>query len=143
MDQTELQIPIGLKRPPIGSRAGFNRLWDRQRAQIQSDYDPVAAGIRFGSASREAMLDVQRKQLAGLDRTIEATCQAPLGEIWRWLGRVDRRLLEEQLADLALIQADDLRAGSGKWETVEGVMNLLGSLGDLLRGLGANNGHGR
>ena len=141
MDQSELQIPTGLKKPQLGSRAGFDRLWARYRAQIQSDYDPVAAGIRFGSASREAMLASQRKQLTGLDRAIDAAWQGQLGDIWRFLGKIDRRLLEKQLGDLALIQADDCRAGSGKWQALEGVMNLLGSLGDLLRGLEA--GHGR
>lgn len=136
MDQSELQIPTGLKKPQLGSRAGFDRLWARYRAQIQSDYDPVAAGIRFGSASREAMLASQRKQLTGLDRAIDAAWQGQLGDIWRFLGKIDRRLLEKQLGDLALIQADDLRKGSKKWETAEGVLNLLGELGDLLRRTG-------
>ena len=143
MDQPELQIPTGLKKPPLGSRESFDRLWASRRAEIISVHCHVAASIRLGAAAREEALERQRQALRAVDSEVDRTWQGPMGEIWRWLGRVDRGLLEEQLAELALIQADDLREGSGKWQAVEGVMNLLGSLGDLLRGLEANNGHGR
>ena len=141
MDQTELQIPTGLKKPQLGSRAGFDRLWSRRRAEIISVHCHIAASISLGSAAREDALEKQRRALQALDSEVERAWQGQLGDIWRFLGKIDRRLVEEQLGDLALIQADDCRAGSGKWQALEGVMNLLGSLGDLLRGLEA--GHGR
>lgn len=143
MDQAWQQIQPGLKKPRIGSREGFDRLWASRRAEIISVHCHVAASIRLGAAAREEALERQRQALRALDSEVDRTWQGPIGEIWRWLGRVDLGLLEKQLGDLALIQADDLRKGSKKWETVEGVMNLLGELGDLLRGLEANNGHGR
>lgn len=133
MDQTELQIPTGLKKPQLGSREGFWALWARRRAEIISVHCHIAASISLGSAAREDALEKQRRALQALDSEVERAWQGPLGEIWRFLGRIDQGLLEKQLGDLALIQADDLRKGSKKWETAEGVMNLLGELGDLLR----------
>jgi hypothetical protein len=79
---------------------------------------------------------LQNARIRNLGEAIDYAWQGPMGEIWRFLGKIDRRLLEKQLGDLALIQADDLRKGSKKWETAEGVMNLLGELGDLLRRTG-------
>jgi len=135
MDQPEVQIPTGLKKPPMGSYAGFNRLWDWYRAQIQSSTDPVALRMRGLHGLADHAQQLQNAQMRELYAAVEYAWHGELGEIWRFLGRIDLKLLEKQLGDLALIQADDLRKGSKKWETAEGVLNLLGELGDLLRRL--------
>lgn len=141
MDQPELQIPTGLKKPQLGSRESFDRLWARYRGAIQASTDPVALRMQGLGMLADQAQQLQNARIRNLGEAIDYAWQGQLGDIWRFLGKIDRRLLEKQLGDLALIQADDCRAGSGKWQALEGVMNLLGSLGDLLRGLEA--GHGR
>jgi len=125
----------GLQPHPPGSREKFWLLWAPRRAMIQSQYDPVAAA-KYGEASRQATQRIQDERIAELERVITWAWEGELGDLWRWADRVDQQLLVRQLEDLALIQADDCRVGSGKWLALEGVMGMLGGLRDWLDGRG-------
>jgi len=85
----------------------------------------------MGAIADQVQTD-QHRELWNLEKEIEWLWQGELGELWRWKEKVDQLLLAQQLDDLALIQADDCREGSGKWLALEGVMNLLGGLRDWL-----------
>lgn len=98
---------------------------------IQSIHDPVAAA-KYGEGMRQATQRMQNERIALLELDIQYAWEGELGELWRWKEKVDQLLLAQQLEYLALIQADDCREGSGKWLALEGVMNMLGGLRDLL-----------
>jgi len=125
----------GLQPHPPGSREKFWLLWARRRAMIQAIHDPVAAA-KYGEGARQATQRIQDERIAELERVITWAWEGELGDLWRWADRVDQQLLVRQLEDLALIQADDCRVGSGKWLALEGVMGMLGGLRDWLDGRG-------
>jgi len=100
-----------------------------------SIHDPVAAA-KYGEGARQATQRIQDERIAELERVITWAWEGELGDLWRWADRVDQQLLVRQLEDLALIQADDCRVGSGKWLALEGVMGMLGGLRDWLDGRG-------
>jgi len=125
----------GLQPHPPGSKEKFWLLWAPCRAMIQAIHDPVAAA-KHGEGMRQATQRIQDQRIAELDIAIQYAWEGELGDLWRWADRVDQQLLGRQLGDLALIQADDCRMGSGKWLALEGVMNMLGSLRDWLDGRG-------
>jgi len=94
------------------------------------------AAAKYGEGARQATQRIQDERIAELERVITWAWEGELGDLWRWADRVDQQLLVRQLEDLALIQADDCRVGSGKWLALEGVMGMLGGLRDWLDGRG-------
>lgn len=114
-----------------GSRARFGLIWGMVRARIQARHDPVAAS-RWGEGMRQRVQEDQDREMRRLEEEIEEIWQGELGRLWQWKERVDWGLLREHVAGLAQMQADDLRPGSKKWEIVEGVIGMLGELGDAV-----------
>ena len=80
---------------------------------------------------RQRAQEDQDREMRRLEGEIEEIWQGELGRLWRWQERVDWGLLDKQVEGLIQMQADDLHPGSRKWEIVEGVIGMLGELGDL------------
>lgn len=119
-----------------GSREDFLNLWGSRRAAIQALHDPVACRSRGMHGLAEVVQQTQNMAMKIMDQDMEWVWAGELGKLWQWAQRVDLGLLREQLDELARIQTGP---GALKWEALEGVMNMLGELRDLLE-KEANNG---
>lgn len=119
-------------KPIPGSREDFLNLWGSRRAAIQAQHDPVACRSRGMHGLAEVVQQTQNMAMKIMDQDMEWVWAGELGKLWQWAQRVDLGLLREQLEGLETIQAEHCIPNSYNWQILEGVMNMLGELRDLL-----------
>lgn len=115
-----------------GSREDFLNLWGSRRAAIQALHDPVACRSRGMHGLAEVVQQTQNMAMKIMDQDMEWVWAGELGKLWQWAQRVDLGLLREQLEGLETIQAEHCSPNGYNWQILEGVMNMLGELRDLL-----------
>ena len=123
---------LGADPKTLTCQEKYRRLWVDRRGEIQTKYDPVGYRRRGLEGLAQETQRLQDVMMHAMEEDMEWVWQGDLGKLWQWSQRVDLGLLAKHLDALAMIQADDCREGSMKWQTLEGVMGMLGELRNLL-----------
>lgn len=131
---------LGADPKTLTCQEKYRRLWVDRRAEIQTKYDPVGYRRRgLGGLAQETQR-LQDVMMQAMAEDMEWVWQGDLGKLWQWSQRVDLGLLAKQLEVLAWAEIHKIELYAklangelmGVTDALEGVMNMLGELRDLL-----------